>query len=500
MDNLCITNYMKKFFAIIFSLVFVFSLTACKKKENLNELSANLTTYEINLSLDMETKKVDATQTINYINNTNAILKTLKLHLYPQFFEEGATEYIVPSTRMSNAYPNGMSYAEFNVNRVKVEEQDKTIVYENECDSILSIELTSSLLPQERTKIEIEYSFILPNCCHRFGYGDNTINLGNFYPVLCVYENDKFSTNPYNSNGDPFYSDIANYCVSITTSKQYIVAGTGVKIQEKIEDNHKTTTFYAKVVRDFALVLSNKFSIINHTLKNINIEYYYFNDAEPNRSLQAGVDAINTFSELFGTYPYSTYSIVQTDFVYGGMEYPNLVMISNSIDNKDDFINVIIHETAHQWWYGMVGNDAFTYPWLDEALTEFSTLLFYDNCEGYNLTHSQMVEIAKENYTLFISVYEDVLGDIDTSMRAVSKYSTEPEYTYCTYVKGVLMYDSLYNLIGEKKFVESLKTYFENNKFSNTTPNNLIQAFNEITKQDFNNFFSSWTNGKVVIR
>ena len=491
---------MKKFFAIIFSFIFIFSLTACKKKENLNELSANLTTYEIILNLDIETKKVDAIQTIDYTNNTNSILKTLKLHLYPQFFEEGATEFIVPSTRMNNAYPNGMSYADFNVNRVQVEEQDKTIVYENEFDSILSVELTSSLLPQEKTKIKIEYSFILPNCCHRFGSGDNTINLGNFYPILCVFENEKFNTNPYNSNGDPFYSDMANYCVSITTSKQYIVAGTGVKINEKIENNKKTTTFEAKVVRDFALVLSNKFSVINQSYRNTNIEYYYFNDNEPNKSLQAGVDAIKTFSELFGAYPYSNYSIVQCDFVYGGMEYPNLVMISSSISNKDDFMNVIIHETAHQWWYGMVGNDAYTYPWLDEALTEFSTLLFYDNCEGYNLTHSQMVEIAKENYTLFISVYEDVLGDINTSMRAVNEYSTEPEYIYCTYVKGVLMYDSLCNLIGEKKFVESLKIYFETNKFSNSIPSDLIMAFNSTCKQDFNNFFSSWINGKVVIK
>ncbi len=491
---------MKKFFAIIFSLVLIFSLTACKKKENLNELSANLTTYEINLNLEIKTKKVDVTQTINYINNTNSILKTLKLHLYPQFFEEGATEYIVPSTRMNNAFPNGMSYAEFNVNRVQVEEQDKTIIYENECDSILSIELSSSLLPQERTNIEIEYSFIVPNCFHRFGYGDNTINLGNFYPILCVYDGEKFNTNPYNSNGDPFYSDMANYCVSISTSKQYIVAGTGAKIKETFEGNNKKTTFEAKVVRDFALVLSNKFSVVNHTLKNTNIEYYYFNDADPNKSLQAGVDAIKTYSELFGDYPYSNYSIVQTDFVYGGMEYPNLVMISASIDNKDDFMNVIIHETAHQWWYGMIGNDAFTYPWLDEALTEFSTIIFYDYNKGYSLSHAQMVETAKENYTLFISVYEDVLGNIDTSMRSVNKYSTEPEYTYCTYTKGVLMYDSLYNLIGEKKFVESLKNYFETNKFLNTTPNDLINAFNETTKQDFNNFFSSWINGKVIIK
>ena len=148
----------------------------------------------------------------------------------------------------------------------------------------------------------------------------------------------------------------------------------------------------------------------------------------------------------------------------------------------------------------MVGNDEFIYPWLDEALTEFSTILFYDNNEGYNLNHEQMVNISKENYSLFISVYEDVLGTIDTSMRAVNEYETEPEYTYCTYVKGVLMYESLYQLIGEKDFIKGLQIYFENNKYTNAKPEDLICAFNQSCEQDLSNFFNSWLKGKVVIR
>jgi len=139
------------------------------------------------------------------------------------------------------------------------------------------------------------------------------------------------------------------------------------------------------------------------------------------------------------------------------MEYPNLVMISSSIENEDDCKNVIVHETAHQWWYAIVGNDEYNYPWLDEALTEFSTILFYDNTDGYNLNHKDMIDASKENYSLFITVYEDVLGKIDTSMRAIDQYSTEPEYTYCTYVKGILMFESLYQLVGKDKFLKSLK-------------------------------------------
>ena len=491
---------MKKFLAILLILFLSLPICACKKKDNLDKLSANITTYEINLTLDVDTNSASAKQTIYYINNTDSILKNIKLHLYPQFFEQGTTDKIVPSTKMNNTYPNGISYAEFNIDRVLVEEIDKPIIYESEFDSILNVELNSSLLPDENVKIYFEYSFVLPNCNHRFGYGNNTFNLANFYPIICVFENGTFNTNGYNANGDPFYSEMANYCVNITLDKQYIVASTGKKTSENIENGIKNISFNAKMVRDFALVVSDNFQVLNQQYNNTNIEYYYFSDTHPNSSLQAGVDAIKTFSKLFGDYPYDTFSIVECDFVYGGMEYPNLVMISSDISNEDDYLNVIIHETAHQWWYGMVGNDEYNYPWLDEAITEFSTILFYDNNKGYNFNHKNMVDISKENYTLFISVYEDVLGPIDTSMRAIDQYKTEPEYTYCTYVKGVLMFESLYQLIGEKDFCNSLKYYFENNKYSNATPQDLISAFEATTKQKLSNFFDSWTKGKVIIR
>ena len=491
---------MKKFLVFLLFFTSIFNFSGCKKKDDILSLSKNLTSYEINLNLDVENKSVQASQKVDYINSTGSILKNLKLHLYVQNFKEGATESVIDNTKLNLAYPNGMSYSDFEIERIFVNNTDLAIVYENEYNSILSIDLQNSLLPNERVVINIDYNFTIPNCHHRFGYSENTINLANFYPIMCVYEQGAFNTNGYNSNGDPFYSNMANYCVSITTNNQYIVAGTGEKSTENLQNNLIKTTFKANLVRDFAMVLSDKFQKLSGKHKETNIEYYYFNDTHADENLKAGVDSIKTFSKLFGDYPYSTFSIVQTDFVHGGMEYPQLVMISSNIDNLDDYKNVIVHETAHQWWYAMVGNDEFTYPWLDEGLTEFSTLLFYDNNDGYNLNHTDMVNACKENFTLFINVYEDVLGKIDTSMRAVDEYSTEPEYTYCTYVKGNLMFESLYQLVGKDKFIKSLKEYFENNKYKTATPDNLTSAFEKVCKQDLSTFFDSWIKGKVVIR
>ncbi len=478
-----------------------FLFAACKKKrDNLGSISQNLTSYNLDISLDTSSHTASVKQKVDYINPTDTVIKKLPFHIYPNFFKEGATATIVPNTRVNEAYPNGLSYAQFEISKVEVGGKACSGVYSGEHDGIFEVELPLSLMPDDRVEIAFEYNLALPNCEHRFGYGANTINLNNFYPIVCVYDQGGFNLAGYNANGDPFYSDMANYHVSLTTDKNYLVAHTGDLVEEKLSGANKTSIFTANMVRDFALVLSDKFSVVSAKAGEVNVDYFYFNDADAEASLNTAVDAINTFSELFGGYPYNNFCVVKADFIQGGMEYPNLVMIAADIENADDYKNVIVHETAHQWWYGMVGNDEYLYPWMDESITDFCCALFYDENTGYNLNRKILIESDRKNYSLFMSVYEDVLGKLDTSMRAVDKYATEPEYTYCIYVKGVLMYDSLYSLIGKKAFINALNTYFEQNKYTNAKPENLINAFSSASNTDLTNFFNSWLTGKVVIK
>lgn len=491
---------MKKYLTFVCLFFVFFCFVGCKNKNDFTQIKDNLSCYTINIDFDTEKNAATINQIVSYRNNTGEKLNQIKFHLYPQFFKLDATDCVVPPTKLNDAYKNGLSYAEYNINRLLVNDVDQNIKYEQEFNSILVVDLTKDLLPNDSVNIKIDFELSLPNCEHRFGYGDNTINLNNFYPIACVYENGEFNIDGYNPNGDPFYSDVANYDVTINLNNQFIVAGTGEKTVNHKSDNEKSVNFKANIVRDFSLVLSKDFEILSTTTNDICIEYYFYNDNNAEKSLQAGVDAITTFSKLFGNYPYNKFSIVQCDFVYGGMEYPMLVMISDEIVDLDDYLNVIIHETAHQWWYGVVGNNEITYPWLDEAITEFSTALFYDENPNYNLTHEQIVKVNKENYSLFYNVYNDVLGSLDTSMRSSTEYATEPEYTYCTYVKGVLMYESLYELIGKNAFFKGLKIYYQNNMFKNAIPNDLIKSFESSSKKDLTNFFDSWISGKVFIR
>jgi aminopeptidase N len=253
-------------------------------------------------------------------------------------------------------------------------------------------------------------------------------------------------------------------------------------------------------IRDFAFVLSDKFNIVSDSYNNIKVNYYYYKNQYPNECLRAGVDSIRTFNNLFGEYPYDVINIVESNFVHGGMEYPNMVLISDAVDVQSDYINVIVHEIAHQWWYGLVGNNEYQYGWLDEGLTEYSTLLFYEENPEYNVDTKELIKNTTNSYVTFVDVYKKVFDNVDTSMnRALNEYNNESEYVYIAYVKGMLIFDNLREVIGDNKFMKGLQTYYKDNVYKIATPDILISSFEKASGNSLRDFFNSWINGNVQI-
>lgn len=487
---------MKKFFLLLIICLVPFAfLTGCKKND-LAKASKNLTGYNLDLHLDFENKKLTGTEKVSYVNSSGQALGFVCFNLYPSAFRESSKQSVVSSLNKSKCYPNGLSYGGIEILSCSGENVSNFEIT-GEDENILKVNLSSNLEPNKKTEIIISFNLTIPNCNHRFGWNDTTINLGNFYPIACVFENGAFVQNAYHFNGDPFYSECANYEVSVTTPQNLKVAGSGNK-KEKQTPEGITTTFSSKAIREFAMVVGS-FEEKTTKADGVLISYYYYSDENADLSLETAKKSIQTFNKLFGNYPYQTFNVVQTKFVQGGMEYPLLVMISDAVSGAE-YQNVIIHETAHQWWYGLVGNNEFKNAWQDEALAEFSTALFYKYNPDYNVDFEKQFQNLKASYQVFERVYTEVLSDLDKSInRSLDQFNTEPEYTYLTYVKGNLMFKALYDKMGEKKFLNALKNYFKTYKFKIATPENLISCFSKAYGSDLTEFFNSWLSGNVNI-
>jgi aminopeptidase N len=182
------------------------------------------------------------------------------------------------------------------------------------------------------------------------------------------------------------------------------------------------------------------------------------------------------------------------------MEYPNLVLISDAVDGQSDYLNVIVHEIAHQWWYGIVGNNEVQYGWLDEGLTEYSTLLFYEQNPSYGVDTEELIKNTTNSYVTFVDVYTKVFGTADTTMnRALDEYNNESEYVYIAYVKGLLLFDNVREILGNDIFIHCLQDYYKDHAFKIATPDSMIASFEKSSQTELSSLFESWINGKVKI-
>ena len=468
--------------AIVCSFLFVFSFAflsfGCGFDYAVNKASKKLSSYNINVALDENSKTANCTEQFDFVNNTGEDLTDLCFHLYPRAFREGAT--IVPYTNltMARCYPSGKSEGNLQITKVSVDGKTPTYCYDGEDENILKINLESPLKEKDKTRVLIEFMLIIPNCTHRFGFYENSINLGNFYPILCVRENGEWNKTPYYATGDPFYSECANYAVSVSAPNTYLVSATGNSTKTTQQGLSQKSEFEARAVRDFAVVLTKDYNEISSKEGNTTISVVGANNLDLKADLDVAVKAFRFYNKTFGIYPYKTLKVVKTPFMQGGMEYPNLVMVSSLLTDRSEINKVIAHEIAHQWWYALVGVDETKNAYIDEGLSEYSTFMFFDSHPEFGQTLESFILDAEDGYNLYMEVFNSIGIKVNTKMDVVvNNYQSEYEYTYMVYVRGALMYNSLAKELGQKELLSALKNLVKKYSFKNVGKNELVLCF-----------------------
>ncbi len=481
---------MKKFLLAV--LVVSISLI-CICCEKVNDKELNL--YEINVSLN-DDMTADCRLHLNYVNTADN-LDYLLFNLYPNAFNSGRELPVYPEYYF-DAYPNGVNYGGIDILKVIVDGKNQEVVYLNEQKSHLKVKFDSPLKEGDKKQIYIDFKLTIPNVKHRFGYADNTINLTGFYPVLCVYENGGYYVNNYYPSGDPFYSNCANYKVSLSVPSTYTVASSLSPVSTRVS---YTTTKYEYVrnnVRDIAFVLSDKFNVKKQKVANVDVYYYYFNDQNPDKSLSTAVKNISYFSNKFKKYPYKEYVVCEADFLYGGMEYPCLTMIDCTLKDFDrDYC--ITHETAHQWWYGIVGGNEVEESYIDEGLTEYSTLMFFDEYKEYNHTKSELINRVKLAYIDIRKALSEKGITTAKMKRNLGEFKSDMEYVSIAYYRSQIMFDSLREFMGDKKFNKFLKSLIKNYKYQTLNTESLFKIAKSV-KRGSENLLENYVNGSTVIR
>ncbi len=470
-------------------------LTACSRRKELR----GETSYTICAEYDPALQKLTAKMQVSAVNTSSSPLEALRFSLPANAYREGAKYRPVSENFSRTAYYGGASYGGIEITGVEGAERFSV---EGEDANILALSLSAPLAPGKRTEIAISYEVELARVNHRLGVGEHAVNLANFYPILCFLDENGYREYAYSSCGDPFVSDLADYDVTLTVPETYTVcSGFAAEPVEGAEAGKQTFRIAAKGVREIAFVLGEGFVCETAEQGGVEIAYYYLPQAaktSSEKALTLAAESLGYFSESFLPYAYPRYAVVSTDFVYGGMEYPALSMISLSL-TESELAAVIAHETAHQWWYAMVGSDQVQNAWQDEGLAEYSAALFLEAHPEYSMTYRDFITASERSYRAYFSVYSQLHEGADTRMvRPLDSYTGEYEYRNIAYDKGVILFDRLREIMGKEKFCAALCRYAEKFSGKMATPADLVSCFS-YAGNNVSALFDSFLEGKCVI-
>jgi hypothetical protein len=226
--------------------------------------------------------------------------------------------------------------------------------------------------------IGFDLSIVVPVGIDRFGRDGSYSFIGNALPVLAVKDSLGWHLDPYTNNGESFYAVAGDFDVTLDHPATVLVPATGTSTDTAGTTGRTITHAIGAQVREFAWAAGPFKKVSATTSTGVLVNVYSVSSvstANANSMLSTATAALVAHAGRFGAYPYGEADVIlDNGFWFGGMEYPGFVLdvISST---------ALAHELAHQWFYGIVGDDEYNTPWLDEGFTDYATDL-YNNITG----------------------------------------------------------------------------------------------------------------------
>jgi aminopeptidase N len=193
--------------------------------------------------------------------------------------------------------------------------------------------------------------------------------------------------------------------------------------------------------------------------------------AKLTESLSLARGALIAYERDYGQYGAPELDVVLGTFsAFGGMEYPQLVLTLPEP-------GPVRHEIAHQWFYGIVGDDQRHEPWLDES---FATWVEHDL--------SGFPDCPRRPVPIVAGVF------LDSSMNVFDR--RPDQYGRIVYNGGACALEQLARGIGHTTFRSMLKTYVADHRYGVTTKTDFLAAARAAAPSGFS--VDAWARGARI--
>ena len=441
------------------------------------DASQGLNEYSYELIFRPEEKSLAVTMTLRFTNRTGEQLNNLLLRTWAGAYASEETSPAAIDALYEACYPQGFDPGGIAIEGVWWNDAPVNAAFLDGACTALRADI-STLSDGENGQLLLRCRLSIPECAHRFGHSQEIWQFGNALPILSVYENGGWRADAYSPLGDPFYSECANYSVSLIAPQGYALACTGTQTVEKRQDGTERFTVSARAVRDFGFALSDSWAQSSQQVSGVTVAAYGPDNESAKRAARYAAQALKTYDVRFGDYPWERYTVCAVNFPFGGMEYPGLSFITLACFEKDmaDSLELTIaHETAHQWFYALVGSDQINQPWQDEALCEFAMLRYA--LDRYGKSAYENLRITRADAPMRERIPQRV-----SPATPISGFGSLDVYSAVVYGRGCAFLLAADEMSG--KIDAFLREYCDRYAFSIASRQDFADLLNDVTGED----------------
>lgn len=460
--------------------------------------------YRIAVALDTDFWIYTALQRVTYTNNEDVTLRRIVFHVFPnaRFMRVGDRPNIL-------------------IQSVLVDGQE---VSTGERGTVVTVPLAEPLRPGDSTTIEMRFKGRLPPTDDGtdmnklamdqlmgmlLGSHEHDEGLGNFgifgttgrvgsmalwHPLVAAFDERGWDEGSPEEMGDFSYFDASDLQVTIRAPQSARIIGGGVITGERLEGEHQLVTFTAGRARELTMQVSEDYRSASGDVDGIRVNAWYLKEHSGTGMDVLGwaMKAVRIYNREFGPYPYAELDVVEAPLLNGvaGVEFPGLCTIASMFyvnDNpeadpfaqmmgmpymKDTLEFVVAHEVAHQWWNATVGSDSRGHPFIDEALANYASILYFEKAYGPEKANRVIETQIKLNWHM-----SRMMGNPDMPVDLPSSEFTDAvSYVATIYGKGALYYLALRDLVGEEAFSIAIQNYYRDHYMRIAGPDGLPMA------------------------
>lgn len=362
---------------------------------------------------------------------------------------------LIPNSPSSAPFGNLLTVTDVTGKDVAEFGYESVDAYPTTPGGLLVVDLNEEIAAGQSTEVSLEFELELGDgTFDRFGTADGLSWWASGFPLLAWEPGVGWSRDPFVTLlGETAVSQAADTTISVEAPEALQVLMTGAQERPSAADNGRRIWQSSETAARDVSVAVGRFDTAKASAGDTDITVGVLpdSDADADALAQDAASIIEEFEDFFGPFPYDTLTIPVLPDFGGGIEYPSSILLASPRRV------VLVHEIAHMWFYGMVGNSQFRDPWLDEAFASYAELLVDDpNADTSDL---------------------DITGDIGASM---GDFPDTEDYFAVVYGKGRAALTAAREAAGADAFDAALRCYINANAWQIAVPDDVATALADL--------------------